>query len=81
MFARNVDGPGSSGPRVRGTLGAWDYRAYVMDREGHVLKPPEIVCCNTDEEAVVLAKQHLEGEPIEVWLGAKRVGRLEPDNH
>jgi len=48
-----------------------------MDHEGHVLKPPEIVC-DTDEEAMVLAKQYLDGKPIEVWLGAKRVGRLEP---
>jgi hypothetical protein len=55
-----------------------DYRVYTMDHEGHVLKPPEIVCCDTDEEAMVLAKQYLDGRPIEVWLGAKRVGRLEP---
>jgi hypothetical protein len=56
-----------------------EYRIYVMDREGHIKRPPEIVAYATDEEAVTRARKLLNGMPVEVWLGAKRVGRLEPE--
>jgi hypothetical protein len=57
-----------------------DYRIYVLDREGHVMGPSKIVACKTDEEAIEFAQQFLDDTPIEVWLGPKRIGRLEPDN-
>jgi hypothetical protein len=56
-----------------------DYRIYVMDREGHVLGPPEIVSCATDEEAKARAQKHLEDNLVEVWLGPKLVGRFDPE--
>jgi predicted RNA methylase len=42
--------------------------------------PSKIVACKTDEEAIEFAQQFLDDTPIEVWLGPKRIGRLEPDN-
>jgi hypothetical protein len=57
-----------------------EYRIYVLDREGHVMGPSKIVVCKTDEEALEHARQFLDGNPVEIWLGAKRIGRLEPDN-
>jgi hypothetical protein len=44
-----------------------------MDREGHVMGPSKIVACQTDEEALEHARQFLDGTPVEVWLGARRV--------
>jgi hypothetical protein len=55
-----------------------DYRIYVMDREGHVMGPSNIVACKTDEEALEYARQFLDRTPVEVWRGPKLVGRLEP---
>lgn len=54
------------------------YRIYVLDPEGHVTGPPQIVECTDDQDALRQARQCLDGKPIEVWDGSKRVGRLEP---
>jgi hypothetical protein len=56
-----------------------DYRIYVLDREGRINSPPEIAICATDEEAMARAREILTSLPVEVWLGPKRVGRLDPD--
>ena len=79
---RNIDGYGSAMALVPigfGDTSVNDYRIYVMDREGRVSGPSEIVTCNTDEEAVEHARQFLDDMPVEIWLGAKRVGRLDPE--
>jgi hypothetical protein len=53
------------------------YRVYVVDAEGHVLGPPYIVQFGDDDEAVRQARQYVDGKPVEVWLDAKRLARLE----
>lgn len=55
------------------------YRIYVLDLAGHVAGPPQIVECTDDQEAIRQARQCLDAKPIEVWDGAKRVGRVEPN--
>jgi hypothetical protein len=55
------------------------YRIYVLDREDHISGPPIDVTCDSDDEAMTAARAHLSGYPVEVWLGARRVGRLVPD--
>jgi hypothetical protein len=54
------------------------YRIYTLDPEDHVTGPPQIIVCTDDQEAMRQARQRLDAKPIEVWDGAKRVGRLEP---
>jgi hypothetical protein len=54
------------------------YRIYVVNPEGHVSDPPQIVECADDQEAVRQARQYLDTKPLEVWDGAKRVGILKP---
>jgi hypothetical protein len=52
------------------------YRAYLLDREGHIAayKPIE---ANSDAEAMEIAKQFVHGCDVEVWLNDRKVGRLE----
>jgi hypothetical protein len=57
-----------------------EYRIYVMDRQGHVQRPSEIVVCKSDEEAIAQARQFLDRTPVEIWRGSKRVDRLDPAN-
>ena len=54
------------------------YRIYVVDREGHVTGPPYIVYCANDPEAIQQARKYVGREPVEIWLDATRIGRLEP---
>jgi hypothetical protein len=54
------------------------YRIYTLDPEDHVTGSPRIIVCTDDQEAIGQARQWLDAKPIEVWDGAKRVGRLEP---
>ncbi len=54
------------------------YRVYVMDSEGHINDPPEVIDCPDDEAAVARARQMLDGRVIEVWHGARRIVSLGP---
>ena len=55
------------------------YRVYVLDRDGHVAGPPQVLHCANDDEVTAQARQSLNGNSIEIWEGARRVVRLEPD--
>lgn len=47
------------------------YRAYIMDDQGHILKPVELHC-EDDEEAKEKARQLVDGHDVELWqLGRK----------
>jgi hypothetical protein len=56
-----------------------EYRIYVLDRDGHVTGPSKIVAFKTDEEALAHARQFLDGNTVEVWLGPRLAGRLNSD--
>ena len=55
------------------------YRIYVLDALGHIAAPANIVECDSDQEATHHAQRYLDGKPIEVWLNAKRIARIAPD--
>ena len=55
------------------------YRLYVLDRDGHVKEAPQIIECKDDDEAIQRARQSLAGKPIEIWDGARIVGKLQPN--
>lgn len=55
------------------------YRVYVVDRDGHVKDVPRVIECKDDEEAILRAKQLLDGHPIEIWEGARVVAKLAPE--
>jgi len=51
------------------------YRAYLIDKDDRVesFKPVE---ADSDNEALVAAKQFVDGHDVEVWLLDRMVGRL-----
>jgi hypothetical protein len=54
------------------------YRVYELTRDNRILKPPEVVTCETDAEAIAAAGRISDGKPLEIWLHERRVCRLEP---
>lgn len=55
------------------------YRIYSLDTDNQVTRAPHLAVCDNDDAALKEARQYLKGHPIEVWLDAKRVARLEPE--
>ena len=53
-----------------------EYRAYVMGHDGHITASRAFRCIG-DSEAVVWAKQWVDGHDIELWSGERFVIRLD----
>ena len=53
-----------------------DYRIYKLDKDGRIVGPPEIVTCENDEAALVIAQQYVDGLAIELWADARRVALI-----
>jgi len=47
-----------------------EYRAYIMDRDGHVSRAIELVCPD-DETAKKQARQLVDGHNVELWLRSR----------
>jgi hypothetical protein len=43
------------------------YRAFLVDRQGNVIRPPEVLYCADDDEAFNGAQQLVDGCNVEVW--------------
>ena len=54
-----------------------EYRAYFVGRDGHFIGFEPIVCAD-DAAAIESAKRLVNRHGIELWNGARLVGRLEP---
>jgi hypothetical protein len=54
-----------------------DYRAYTVGNDGHFVRSRGFAC-ETDNDAIVWAKQLVDGSAIELWNNARFVARLEP---
>jgi hypothetical protein len=52
------------------------YRAYLINRDDRVTSYRPIEAA-TDEEALEMARQFVDGHDVEVWLLDRKVGRLE----
>lgn len=52
-----------------------DYRAYIVGSDGHFAKY-ESFSCPDDGEAVIKAKQLVEGCDVELWEGERFIVRL-----
>ncbi|MCK1288952.1 hypothetical protein IVB41_34160 [Bradyrhizobium sp. 44] len=50
-----------------------EYRLYRLDKEGHVLGPPEIITGDDDATAIAKAQQYVDGVAVELWDQARRV--------
>ncbi|WFU44055.1 hypothetical protein QA640_17370 [Bradyrhizobium sp. CB82] len=63
--------------RVPRTWGWIDYRAYVMDPDGHIVGRFDLMCAD-DATAKLRAELLADHEVIELWQGFRRVARFEP---
>jgi hypothetical protein len=54
-----------------------DYRLYAVSNDGHFMSC-RIFYCENDDDAIVWAKQLIDGAPVELWSLARFVIRLEP---
>jgi hypothetical protein len=52
-----------------------EYRAYIIDENGHFLRALELVCAD-DEIAKEYAKQLVDGHDVELWQGDRQVARF-----
>ena len=55
--------------------GMIEYRAYVIGRDGHVVRYEPLICAN-DAVAIAQAKARLPGQAIELWSGTRVVARV-----
>jgi hypothetical protein len=53
-----------------------DYRAYPITRDNHIEQAAVVITADDDKEAIEQAQQLVNGHDVEVWEGARRVGRL-----
>jgi hypothetical protein len=53
-----------------------DYRASILDEDGHIIGFEPLVCAG-DNEAIADAKRLIDGHDIELWSGVRPVVRLE----
>jgi hypothetical protein len=57
-----------------------EYRIYFVGEDEH-FKGAETIECATDDEAFAYALHRIGQFPaVEVWCGAKSIGRLGPDD-
>jgi hypothetical protein len=55
-----------------------EYRVYTLSNGNHIMAPPDIIACETDQEAIEQARRLIEGHDVEVWQGARCVIRMKP---
>ena len=54
-----------------------EYRAYVLDFEGHVISRVDLVC-SQEEIAKQRAEQLVDSNPVELLEGPRRIARFSP---
>jgi hypothetical protein len=52
-----------------------DYRVYPIDGKGHIVDAPNVVTCDSDQEAIEQARALANSHDVELWDGARRVSR------
>jgi hypothetical protein len=53
-----------------------DYRVYPVDKNNKFVAVAYIVTCDTDQEAIEKACPVVNGHDVELWQGARQVGRI-----
>ena len=54
-----------------------DYRLYVIDKADHIARKIEFDLPN-EAEALIRARQHVDGHAVELWSGKNRIARINP---
>jgi hypothetical protein len=53
-----------------------EYRAYILDEDGHVCRAVEFVCPD-DETAKASARQLADGHDVELWQGDRPIATFD----
>ena len=56
------------------------YRVYTLSKSDHIERPPSIITCANDQEAVEGAKSLMDGNDIELWDGVRFVTRVKAES-
>lgn len=51
------------------------YRLYFLDERGRIVRPLDLEC-DTDQQALTLAREHRRQHGMELWQGTRLVGRI-----
>ena len=54
------------------------YRFFELTNDGHIARPPEVIDCKDDEQAIAQAKKRLDGRDIEIWAIGRFVTKISP---
>jgi hypothetical protein len=54
-----------------------EYRAYILGPDGQIVKRVDLIC-KSEEEAKKRVEQMVDGHAIELWEGARRIARFDP---
>jgi hypothetical protein len=54
-----------------------EYRAYIIDPDGHILRSNGFAA-TSDDAAFEYARRFVDGHDVELWSGARLVGKLKP---
>ena len=52
------------------------YRAYLVDPAGHFHGVRVLVDCETDDQAIVMAKQYVNGCDVQLWDRGRPVAKI-----
>jgi hypothetical protein len=67
----------AAGHDLLAVSGMADFRLYVLGSDGRILRPIEMIA-EDDDEAIALARDHLNGEPGELWNLSRMVRSFRP---
>jgi hypothetical protein len=54
------------------------YRAFEIDKSGHIASLPAYLNCNDDKEAIGFVETMIDGRAIELWEGPRFVTKVYP---
>jgi hypothetical protein len=55
------------------------YRAFLVDRQGNIMRPPEVLDCADDDEAVNKAQQLVNRCNVEIWDRERFIAFIGPN--
>ncbi len=53
-----------------------EYRVYFFDAQKHINRPPAVIKCDDDQQAIREAERMVDGQDVELWQQARLVVRL-----
>jgi hypothetical protein len=56
------------------------YRLYLLDKDDHIIRRAEFELPD-DQHALTKARQLIDGRTVELWSGARRIARIDPEPH